>query len=247
MSAQQQYDEIGEAYEGFKALPLEQYAVVPGFLALVGDVRGKSVLDLASGTGFYSREFKRRGAGDVLGIDISGEMVAVAQSIEERDPLGVRYEVGDAAELRAFEEPFDVGLAVQLLNYASDIATTERMCRNVHRSLKPGAELFLLNQSPDYRFDGPTPEKYGFRTRLTGEEVETGRQVRTTALLDPPVSFVANLPRREVYETCLKAAGFGDLVWTPVTVSEAGLREFGAEHWANLADNPPLEMLRCRA
>ncbi|MFI5868159.1 class I SAM-dependent methyltransferase [Streptomyces sp. NPDC051546] len=247
MSAQQQYDEIGEAYEGFKALPLEQYAVVPGFLALVGDVTGKSVLDLASGTGFYSRELKRRGAGDVLGIDVSGEMVAVARAIEERDPLGVRYEVGDAAELRDFEEPFDIGLAVQLLNYASDFATTERMCRNVHRSLKPGADFFLLNQSPDYRFDGPTPEKYGFRTELTGAQVETGRQVRTTALLDPPVSFVANLPRREVYEICLKAAGFGELTWFPVKVSQSGVQRFGAEHWADLADNPPLEMLRCRA
>ncbi|MCX4783734.1 class I SAM-dependent methyltransferase [Streptomyces sp. NBC_01264] len=247
MSAQEQYDEIGEAYEGFKALPLEQWAIVPGFLSLVGDVTGKSVLDLACGTGFYSRELKRRGASDVLGIDISGEMVAVAQAIEERDPLGVRYEVGDAAELRSFEEPFDIGLAVQLLNYASDIATTERMCRNIHRSLKPGAELFLINQSPDYRFDGPTPEKYGFRTELTGEEVETGLQVRTTALLDPPVSFVANFPRREVYEAALKAAGFSELTWIPVTVSEAGVEEFGAEHWANLADNPPLTMLRCVA
>ncbi|WP_330334458.1 methyltransferase domain-containing protein [Streptomyces sp. NBC_00536] len=247
MSAQQQYDEIGEAYEGFKALPLEQYAVVPGFLALVGDVSGKSVLDLASGTGFYSREFKRRGATDVLGIDISGEMVAVAQRLEEHDPLGVRYEVGDASALRTFEQPFDVGLAVQLLNYASDIATTELMCRNIHRSLKPGAELFLLNQSPDYRFDGPTPEKYGFRSELTGEEVETGPQVRTTALLDPPVSFIANRPRRDVYEHCLKAAGFSELTWAPVKVSEAGVREFGADHWADLAANPPLEMLRCRA
>ncbi|WP_407841984.1 class I SAM-dependent methyltransferase (plasmid) [Streptomyces sp. DSM 116496] len=247
MSAQEQYDKIGEAYEGFKALPLEQWAIVPGFLALVGDVTGKSVLDVASGTGFYSRELKRRGASEVLGIDISPELVSVAQAIEERDPLGVRYEVGDAAELRSFEEPFDVGLAVQLLNYASDIATTERMCRNIHRSLKPGAELFLINQSPDYRFDGPTPEKYGFRTELTGEEVETGFKVRTTALLDPPVSFIANFPRREVYENSLKAAGFSGLTWTPITVSEAGLREFGAEHWANLAENPPLEMLRCRA
>ncbi|NUP39087.1 MAG: class I SAM-dependent methyltransferase, partial [Streptomyces sp.] len=61
----QQYDKIGEAFEGFKSLPLTRYAEVPGFLALVGDVRGKSVLDLASGTGFYSREFKRRGAEDV--------------------------------------------------------------------------------------------------------------------------------------------------------------------------------------
>ncbi|QGV78458.1 class I SAM-dependent methyltransferase [Streptomyces ficellus] len=243
----QQYDRIGEAYEGFKALPLERYVVVPGFLALVGDVSGKSVLDLASGTGFYSREFRRRGATDVLGIDISGEMVAVSRAIEEREGLGVRYEVGDAAELRSFEEPFDIALAVQLFNYADDIATTERMCRNVHRSLKPGGELFALNQSPDFRFDGPTPEKYGFRSELTGEEGETGPQVRTTALLDPPVSFVANRPRRDVYEKCLRAAGFSELTWVPLEVSEAGLREFGADHWADYHANPPLEMLHCRA
>ncbi|WP_285565479.1 class I SAM-dependent methyltransferase [Streptomyces sp. RTGN2] len=247
MSARQQYDEIGEAYEGFKALPLEQYAVVPSFLAMVGDVSGKSVLDLASGTGFYSREFGRRGATDVLGIDISGEMVAVAQQLEAADPLGVRYEVGDVSELRAFEQRFDVGLAVQLLSYAPDIATTERMCRNVHRSLRPGGELFVLNQSPDFRFDGPSPDKYGFRSELTGEEVETGPQVRITALLDPPVSFVANRPRREVYDTCLKAAGFSEVTWVPVEVSEAGVRAFGADHWADLHANPPLEMLRCRA
>lgn len=248
MGSQQQYDMIGEAYEGFKALPLEQYAVVPSFLAMVGDVRGKSILDLACGTGFYSREFKRRGATDVLGIDISGEMVAVARQLEERDPLGVRYEVGDAAELRPLGERFDLTLAVQLLNYAPDIATTERMCRKIHRNMKPGGELFLLNQSPDFRFDGPGPDKYGFRSVLTGEEVETGRQVRTTALLDPaPVSFVANLPRRDVYEKCLQAAGFSDLTWVPLTVSEAGVREFGADHWSDFHANPPLVMLRCRA
>lgn len=247
MSAREQYDEIGEAYEGFKALPLEQYAVVPSFLAMVGDVDGRSVLDLASGTGFYSREFSRRGAAEVLGIDISGEMVAVAQQLEAHHPLGVRYEVGDVTELRSFERRFDIGLAVQLLNYAQDVATTERMCHHAHRSLKPGAEFFLLNQSPDFRFDGPPPDRYGFRSELTGEEVETGPRVRTTALLDPPVSFVANLPRREVYEKCLRAAGFSEVTWVPLTVSEAGVREFGTDFWADFHANPPLEMLRCRA
>ncbi|MET9952867.1 class I SAM-dependent methyltransferase [Streptomyces sp. NPDC006339] len=247
MTTHQQYDEIGEAYEGFKALPLEQYAVVPSFLALVGDVRGRSVLDLASGTGFYSREFRRRGASEVLGVDISGEMIAVSKKLEEADPLGIDYEVGDVAELRAFERPFDIALGVQMLSYAPDIATTERMCRNVHRSLKPGGSFFILNQSPDFRFDGPTPERYGFRCVLTGEEIETGPQVRLTALLDPPVSFVANRPRREVYENALRAAGFKDLTWVPVTVSEAGLREFGTAYWADFHANPPLEMLHCRA
>ncbi|MGW0565107.1 class I SAM-dependent methyltransferase [Streptomyces sp. NPDC003016] len=243
----QQYDEIGEAFEGFKALPLAQYGEVPSFLGMVGDVRGKSVLDLASGTGFYSREFKRRGAAEVLGVDISGEMVAAARAFEERDPLGVRYEVGDVSELRPLGRCFDLAAGVQLLNYAQDIAAMERMCRNVHRSLAPGAEFFVLAQSPDYRFDGPSLDKYGFLCEPTGEEIETGPRVRITALLDPPISFVTACPRREVYEQCLRAAGFGELAWVPLEVSDAGVREFGADFWADCLANPPLEMLRCRA
>lgn len=243
----QQYDEIGEAFEGFKSLPLAQYGEVPSFLAMVGDVRGKSVLDLASGTGFYSREFKRRGAAEVFGIDISGEMVAVARAFEERDPLGVRYEVGDVAELRPLERQFDIATAVQLLNYAQDIAAMERMCRNIHRSLKPGAEFFVFAQRPDYRFDGPSLAKYGFLCEPTGEEIETGPRVRVTALLDPPISFVGACPRREVYEQCLRAAGFSEVTWVPLEISDDGVRTFGTDFWADCLANPPLEMLRCRA
>ncbi|MFB6839438.1 class I SAM-dependent methyltransferase [Streptomyces sp. NPDC056361] len=243
----QQYDEIGEAFEGFKALPAVRYGEVPSFLAMVGDVRGKSVLDLASGTGFYSREFKRRGAADVFGFDISGEMVAVAKELEERDPLGVRYDVADAAELRPLGQRFDVAVAVQLLNYAEDIAAMERMCRNVHANLAPGAELFLFNQSPDYDFAGPSLAKYGFVTELTGEEAEAGPRVRTTALLHRPITIVSTFPRREVYEKCLRAAGFSELTWVPLTVSDAGVEAFGEDFWADFLANPPLEMLRCRA
>ncbi|MFH8839423.1 class I SAM-dependent methyltransferase [Streptomyces sp. NPDC017868] len=243
----QQYDEIGEAFEGFKSLPLTRYGEVPSFLGLVGDVKGRSVLDLASGTGFYSREFMRRGASEVLGIDISGEMVAAARGFEEREPLGVRYEVGDVSELRELDRRFDIALGVQLLNYAPDIAAMERMCRRVHRSLNPGGEFFVLAQKPDYRFDGPSLAKYGFLCEATGEEIETGPRVRITALLDPPISFVGACPRREVYEDSLRAAGFGELAWVPLEVSEAGVREFGADFWADCLANPPFELLRCRA
>ncbi|WP_329583058.1 class I SAM-dependent methyltransferase [Kitasatospora sp. NBC_01250] len=243
----QQYDEIGEAFEGFKALPLAQYGEVPGFLALVGDVRDKAVLDLASGTGFYSREFKRRGAAEVLGIDISEVMVAAAVEFEQRDPLGVRYEVGDIAELPPLGRRFDVATAVQLLNYAPDAATMERMCRHVHQSLVPGGKFFLLNQTPDYGFDGPPLDKYGFRAELTGEKAEMGPRVRITALLDPPISFESTCPRREVYEASLRAAGFSELAWVPLGVSDGGLRTYGADFWADCLANPPLVMLRCRA
>ncbi|WP_318200390.1 class I SAM-dependent methyltransferase [Streptomyces sp. SCL15-4] len=244
----QQYDEIGEAFEGFKSLPLIRYAEVPSFLGMVGDVSGRSVLDAACGTGFYSREFKRRGATDVLGVDISAEMIAVARGIEQRDPLGVRYEVGDVAELRAPDRRFDLAVGVQCLNYAEDVAGLERMCRAIHRSLVPGGEFFVFAQRPDYRFDCASLEAYGFRCEPTGEEAEAGPRVRVTALLDPrPISIVSTVPRREVYEECLRAAGFGAVEWVPLGVSEAGLREFGEDFWADLLASPPLEMLRCRA
>ncbi|MFJ8388843.1 class I SAM-dependent methyltransferase [Streptomyces sp. NPDC094438] len=244
----QQYDEIGEAFEGFKALPLIRYGEVPSFLGMVGDVSGKSVLDLACGTGFYSREFKRRGAADVLGVDISVEMIAAAREIQRRDPLDVRYEVGDVAELRPLDRRFDIALGVQCLNYAENFAAMERMCRNIHRSLVPGGEFFVFAQNPDYRFDCPSLDKYGFLCEPTGEEIETGPRVRVTALLDPqPISIVGAAPRREVYEECLRVAGFSEVEWVPVQVSEAGIREFGEDFWADLLASPPLEMLRCRA
>ncbi|MFD0722963.1 class I SAM-dependent methyltransferase [Streptomyces globosus] len=172
---QQQYDGIGEAFEGFKSLPLIRHGEVPSFLGMVGDVSGRSILDVACGTGFYSREFKRRGAADVFGVDISAEMIAAARRIEEQEPLGVRYAVGDAAGLGRLERPFDIALAVQCLNYASDIAEMERMCRNIHRNLVPGGELFVFAQKPDYRFDCRSLPAYGFRCEPTGEEREAAR------------------------------------------------------------------------
>ncbi|WP_031161695.1 class I SAM-dependent methyltransferase [Streptomyces durhamensis] len=244
----QQYDEIGEAFEGFKSLPLVRYGEVPSFLGMVGDVRGKSVLDLACGTGFYSREFKRRGAADVLGVDISVEMIAVAREIEQREPLDVRYEIGDVSELRPLGRRYDIGVAVQCLNYAESAAALERMCRNIHRSLVPGGEFFVFCQKPDYRFNCASLDKYGFLCEPTGEESETGPRARVTALLDPkPISIVSTVPRREVYEECLRASGFSEVRWVPLQVSEAGIREFGEDFWTDLLAHPPLEMLRCRA
>ncbi|MER7755150.1 class I SAM-dependent methyltransferase [Kitasatospora sp. NPDC097643] len=248
MSVEQQYDQIGEAFEGFKSLPLIQYGEVPSFLALVGDVSGRSVLDLACGTGFYSREFKRRGAAEVFGVDISVEMIAAARGIEQREPLGLRYEVGDVAELPELERQFDVALGVQCLNYAEDRASLERMCRNIHQNLVPGGEFFVFAQRPDYQFDCESLEKYGFRCEPTGEETEMGPRCRVTALLDPqPISIFGTVPRREVYEECLRAAGFTALEWVPLQVSEEGIAKYGEEFWADLLAHPPLVLLRCRA
>lgn len=162
--------------------------------------------------------------GDVFGVDISVEMIATARESEQRDPLAVRYDVGDVAELPPLDPRFDIAVGVQCLNYAEDIAAMERMCRNIHRSLVPGGEFFVLAHKPDYPFGCPSLDRYGFRCEPTGEEIETGPRARVTALLDPqPISIVTTAPRREVYEECLRATGFSAVEWVPLRVSEAGI------------------------
>lgn len=72
--------------------------------------------------------------------------------------------------------------------------------------------------------------------------------MRVTALVEPePITIVTTAPRREVYEDSLRAAGFRAVEWVPLQVSEAGVREFGADFWTDLHTKPPLELLRCRA
>lgn len=122
------------------------------------------------------------------------------------------------------------------------------MCRNIHRSLVPGGEFFVLAQKPDYGFACVSLDTYGFRCEPTGEETERGPRVRVTALLAPqPITVVSTDPRREVYEDCLRAAGFSAVEWVPLQASEAGIREYGQDFWAEFVANRPPEMLRCRA
>ncbi|WP_371636954.1 class I SAM-dependent methyltransferase [Streptomyces zaomyceticus] len=184
----------------------------------------------------------------MFGVDVSGEMIRAAEGIEQAAPLGVRYAVGDVAELSFAEERFDLATAVMLLNYAESVDEFELMCRRVHGCLKSGGEFLMLHQTPDFDFSGPSPCPYGFLAELTGEEGGTGPRVRITALIEgAPISFTAGLARREVFETCLAKAGFSEITWVPTEVSPAGIAAYGEDFWADYRANPAFEMLRCRA
>jgi 2-polyprenyl-3-methyl-5-hydroxy-6-metoxy-1,4-benzoquinol methylase len=63
---------------------------------LPASIQGARVLDVACGHGRASRALASLGA-DVLGVDISAELVARARSIEDEHPLGVTYRVADIA------------------------------------------------------------------------------------------------------------------------------------------------------
>ncbi len=243
MSAQ--YDKIGGAYANFKETPFPRYSEVPTVRRLLsGLIEGRRVLDLACGTGFYSRLLKQWGAAEVVGVDVSGSMVAAAREAETRDPLGIKYQVVDATDLPVLGS-FDLATAIYLLNYAETRDVMRRMGRNIAANLKPDGVLLALLPEPDYVIGKGDTERYAFSYRLitTGED---WRLVHADIHTDPPFSLEYRHWSRRTFAEELEASGFIDLQWHSFEVSPEGLAKFGEDYWHDLLDNPVSTILTAR-
>lgn len=113
----------------------------PAFFEFVGDVEGLSVLDAGCGEGYNTRLFAQRGA-RMTGVDISAKMIELARAEEQRNPLGIRYEVASMSDLSLFrDETFDAVISTMAL---MDCADYDGAVRESWRVLKPGS-LFAFS------------------------------------------------------------------------------------------------------
>ncbi|WP_408888009.1 class I SAM-dependent methyltransferase [Myxococcus faecalis] len=237
----EQYDSIGTKYEQFKntaALPIPERHT---FLRLVGDLRGKRVLDLACGTGHYSRLLNELGADGVEGVDISLEMVQLARDKEQTQPRGLRYHVLDARALPRLGD-FDLVTAVYLLNYAGARQELLDMCRGAYANLKPGGRFIAMTIDPTFDVARSSWAPYG--VEVLSEQLEDGRHFcKALFLTEPPAPFEYFRWSTQVYEATLAEAGFRDITWHPFEIPEEALQKHGEAFWRVYRENPLLTAL----
>ncbi len=121
-------------------------------LRLLGDLKGRRILDLGCGGGHCSVAFAKAGAA-VIGLDASkvqlGHARRLAESCEVR--LELRHgDVADLAYLRA--DSIDVAFSAYAFGYVSDLS---RVFRQVHRVLKVGAPLVFSLPHPAWTMIDP--------------------------------------------------------------------------------------------
>lgn len=83
-------------------------AEVDRALAMLGAQGGERVLDMACGTGRHSHELARRGF-EVVGVDISPDLLAIAEADAEAESLSASFLAADLRELD-FDQEFDLVL-----------------------------------------------------------------------------------------------------------------------------------------
>lgn len=100
------------------------------------------LLDLACGTGELSTRFAKEGI-KVTGIDLSADMLAVAQAKAEDAGVKIPFYEQNMAEFQA-PEPFDViGIFCDSLNYLQTEQEVKDTFRQTFEYLKPGGLLIF--------------------------------------------------------------------------------------------------------
>jgi len=143
------WDHAADAYVGGQATGRDHHRYAffgPAQVSQCGDVRGRRVLDLGCGGGYFAREMARGGA-SVIGVDVSPRMIEHARATESAEPLGIDYEVLDAADVaRRFEgESFDLVTSCFALH---DMPDPAHVLRGVHAVLRPAGRLIATIPHP---------------------------------------------------------------------------------------------------
>ena len=238
-----QYDAIAPQYESVKELPVVRYMETPTLLYMLNDLEGKSVLDLACGTGYYARIFAKSGAQKVVGVDISAEMLSVARSLEEAHRQNITYQQLDASIPKAMGS-FDLVTGIFLFNNAPTSEALKGMCQNIYDNLSEGGTFIGVAVDPDYSLIRGHSDQYGFEV-LEQSPVKGGNVLEVELSLQPPVRVKNYQWSRDTCEWALEEAGFERIAWRPYFVSSEGIEKYGWDFWGSFLKNPPLTFILC--
>jgi SAM-dependent methyltransferase len=141
-------------FAGYSALPrsvrgLEAAPEWPTLRAMLPDLPNARVVDLGCGFGWFCRFAREAGAAEVLGIDVSENMLVRARETTS-DPAIV-YRQADLESLALPEGVFDLVFSALTLHYLENLPA---LLAQVHRGLVSGGRFIFSVEHPIYTAPG---------------------------------------------------------------------------------------------
>ncbi|MBR6056579.1 MAG: class I SAM-dependent methyltransferase [Victivallales bacterium] len=112
----------------------------PALFSLLPPLDGKAVIDLGCGYGEHCMEYVKRGAANVVGIDISEKMLAVAKA--KNNHPKITYLNMPMEEISSIEGKFDVAASSLAIHYVEDY---QALVRGIHKKLNDNG-IFVFSQ-----------------------------------------------------------------------------------------------------
>ncbi len=234
MTGQQYNMELACAYSQVQQNPHQLNALVyQTWLARLGNVHDLRVLDLACGSGHTSRLLAQAGA-IVTGVDVSSDMLSIANAQELANPLGITYICENAGYLN-LGTSFDVVSPSFLLHYAPSKEELAAFIETIAHHLVSGGHMVALNTPPDPIVPLMQQGSHWTEWVNPAKAFEEGAEVRLH-LLGPDghkvCDFVYYYWSRETYEELLSTFGFTNIQWISHSIPLQIRKEF--PNWEEL-------------
>lgn len=153
------YDDFSEKYyysrknEKSSSYFYNELLEFPTTIKLLGNIKGKKILDIGCGPGVHAKKMYEMGA-KVEGIDISNKMIEIAM----REVPEVKFTVGDVEKLPYVKNKFDIVVASLVIGHFEN---WEKALSEIRRVLKKnGFFIFSLHN--------PITNKFALRRKLLG-------------------------------------------------------------------------------
>ncbi|MEK7607945.1 MAG: methyltransferase domain-containing protein [Patescibacteria group bacterium] len=147
------YDNVVNDQNSYQAV-----VILPNILRLLAPKKGKKILDLACGQGYFSHALSAHGA-SVVGVDIASELVNIAKKHASHTE---EFYVASIHDLSKFDDNrFDSALcvlAIQNIDRMTDVFA------EVSRLLKTGGKFIIVLNHPVFRIPGKS--SWGFDEKL---------------------------------------------------------------------------------
>ncbi len=151
MKKNKQFTVLAEYYDRFNGADYVGYAdYVEKVFKTHGSGRESLLLDLACGTGRLTETLAERGY-DMIGADVSEEMLSLAMSRAYEKKLGILYLKQDMRKFELYGTVDAVICSLDGISYLTERQDAKKCFKLIYNYLNPGA-LFLFDINSVYRF-----------------------------------------------------------------------------------------------
>ena len=238
------YDSIAEDYSDIKSwymFKVYDYSM----LEAVGTVKDKSVLDLACGEGHLTRILYDMGCRDLTGVDISREMIKLAEAKEQKLKQGIKYICKDVLKLGVLGA-FDIITAAFLLHYAENKEELSTFCREICSNLKKGGRFITMHpggsaKKLEYDF---SRFEFNFKVQKSPQPEEAP----FTVMLFPNgklVEFDVNFYTKKTYTNSLLSAGFSQVIYHKIKIPESKIPKIRLDTLKEYPDLSAILVIEC--
>ena len=200
--------------------------MLPNLLRVMNLQKGETVLDLACGSGFFSRAFSAIGV-KVIGVDVAKNLIEIAKKTPDKN---IAYKVSMAHKLEFLESGSVDKIALVLA--VQNIEEIQKVFAESARVLKKGGTMHIVLNHPAFRVPKRSSwgwdEKVGAQYRRVDAYISESTEKIQMHPGDKPSEYTLSFHRPlQVYFKHLRRGGFlvrGLEEWISNRKSEHGPR-----------------------